>query len=290
MLRRALSSSLAVAVGLACLVAPGVADALLPGAREARDGRTALSANLSGRRETVPGDRDGVARADVRLLPGRACFRLRWSGVAPPVSAELRRGARGAAGPVAVLLFAAPGGLPPDVRSVHGCAPAGAAALAAVRDHPGRFYLEVRTTELPAGAVRGQLFRATHTDAAPPAGPAATLAGAEEVPGPGDGDGAATAHLRARGARVCFQLRWRDLAPVTAIHVHEGGAGTIGGVAAALVVGELPATLDGAGGCVTGVDRTLVRRLRSRPAGFYVNLHTTGHVDGAVRGQLRPGS
>ncbi|HYT25939.1 MAG TPA: hypothetical protein VEP73_05595, partial [Actinomycetota bacterium] len=62
MLRRALSSSLAVAVGLACLVAPGVADALLPGAREARDGRTALSANLSGRRETVPGDRDGVAR------------------------------------------------------------------------------------------------------------------------------------------------------------------------------------------------------------------------------------
>ena len=190
----------------------------LPSVAGARDDDTALSARLTGSRALPDrGDRDGLVRADLRLLPGRICFWLRWSGLSPPTAAAVHQGVRGTAGPLVVSLFTAPGGLPPDIRAVHG------------------------------------------------------------------------AHLRARGGLVCFQLRWRNLAQVTAIHVHQGGAGMVGQVVVALLVGALPATLDGASGCVTGLDRSLARSLRAHPERYSVNLHTTGHVDGAVRGQLGRG-
>jgi len=274
---------LGVAAHLAALLA-------LPGVSAAPDDGTALSARLGLSRALAGrGDHDGLARADVRLLPGRLCFWLRWSGVSPPTSAAIHRGAMGAAGPVVVSLFTAPAGLSPSIRAVHGCAPADVDAQAAIRARPGAFHLVLRTSERPAGAVRGQLYRATHTPFAPPRGLATILTGEQAGPGPGDADGAARAHLSARGGRVCFQLRWRDLAQVTAVHVHQGGAGVVGPVMVTLLVGAVPATLDGAAGCVSGVDRPLLRSLRADPGRYSVNLHTSGHVDGAVRGGLRRG-
>ena len=41
--------------------------------------------------------------------------------------------------------------------------------------------------------------------------------------------------------------------------------------------------------CVTGLDRSLLRGLRAHPERYSVNLHTSGHVDGAVRGELGRG-
>jgi len=262
----------------------------LPSVAGARDDDTALSARLTGSRALPDrGDRDGLVRADLRLLPGRICFWLRWSGLSPPTAAAVHQGVRGTAGPLVVSLFTAPGGLPPDIRAVHGCAPASGGAQAAIRTRPGAFHVVLHTGEHAAGAVRGHLFRARHAPVPPPQGLATTLTGATAGPGPGDTDGAARAHLRARGGLVCFQLRWRNLAQVTAIHVHQGGAGMVGQVVVALLVGALPATLDGASGCVTGLDRSLARSLRAHPERYSVNLHTTGHVDGAVRGQLGRG-
>ena len=51
------------------------------------------------------------------------------------------------------------------------------------------------------------------------------LTGEAERPGPGDPDGTGRAALQIRpGAeRVCFDLSWKNLDPVTMAHIHVGG-------------------------------------------------------------------
>ena len=114
---------------------------------------------------------------------------------------------------------------------------------------------------------------------------AATLAGANEVPGPGDPDGSGTATFRIiRGSAViCFQLNVHAITlPATAAHIHQGAAGIAGPVV-------VPLSAPGAGGTATGCvnsTRTLVAAILDNPGGYYANVHTTDYPAGAVRGQL----
>ena len=114
---------------------------------------------------------------------------------------------------------------------------------------------------------------------------AATLAGANEIPGPGDPDGSGTATFRMiRGSAViCFQLNVHGITlPATGAHIHQGAAGTAGPVV-------VPLTAPGAGGTATGCvnsTRTLVAAILANPAGYYANVHTTDYPAGAIRGQL----
>jgi hypothetical protein len=48
----------------------------------------------------------------------------------------------------------------------------------------------------------------------------------------------------------------------------------------------MPPTLDSVDGCTTGVDRALVRAIRTGPSAFYTNLHNAEFPAGAIRGQL----
>ena len=69
----------ALTAGLTLLAAPGAA---------ASGKATVLTASLSGAREVPgPGDPDGRGRAVVKLAGGKACFVLRWSGIAAPTRA-----------------------------------------------------------------------------------------------------------------------------------------------------------------------------------------------------------
>ncbi len=112
----------------------------------------------------------------------------------------------------------------------------------------------------------------------------ADLTGAAEVPGPGDPDGSGTAHitLNQGAGEVCFELTVSDIAPAFGAHIHAGAAGVAGPV----VVGLVPPSSGSSSGCVTDVDKDLIKAIRQNPADYYVNVHNADFPPGAVRGQL----
>ncbi|HEX6270135.1 MAG TPA: PQQ-dependent sugar dehydrogenase [Anaerolineales bacterium] len=111
-----------------------------------------------------------------------------------------------------------------------------------------------------------------------------TLSGAAEVPGPGDPDGSGSAWIMLRPERreVCFQLTVSDIEPATGAHIHEGTADVAGPV----VVPLDPPTGGSSSGCVSDVDRVLIRNIIRHPEEYYVNVHNAEFPDGAIRGQL----
>jgi hypothetical protein len=143
----------------------------------------------------------------------------------------------------------------------------------------------LRALALAATALAG----ATLVSALAPAGaqPAtvvlqAGLAGAREVPGPGDRDGSGFARVEVDPAAgtICWELTVRNIAPATAAHIHEGARDVAGPV----VQGLQAPTSGSSAGCVTRPD--VAQRVAADPAGFYVNVHNGEFPGGAVRGQL----
>jgi len=119
---------------------------------------------------------------------------------------------------------------------------------------------------------------------------AATLTGANEVPGPGDPDGRGRAFVRLTGDTACFVLQWSKIGAPLASHIHGGAAGVAGPVVVPFFqpgtnAASLPDTLSSVAGCVP-VDPALAGRIASHPGDFYVNIHTAEFQAGAIRGQL----
>lgn len=114
----------------------------------------------------------------------------------------------------------------------------------------------------------------------------ATLAGAEEVPGPGVDPGTGTAEIKINGDEVCYDLKATMGEQPTAAHIHQGAKGAAGPVFVdlkpAFEAGESAFT---AAACTTPAAGEAAK-ITADPAGFYVNIHTAEHAAGAVRGQL----
>jgi hypothetical protein len=133
-----------------------VAAALLAAASPAQadDGGRPLSTTLTGAAEVPgPGDPDGSGSAVVRVNPGQAevCYALTVSNIAPAVAAHIHVGTATVAGPVVVGLT------PPTSGSSSGCASVSRELAIAIILDPENYYVNVHTSEFPAGAVRGQL-------------------------------------------------------------------------------------------------------------------------------------
>ena len=114
----------------------------------------------------------------------------------------------------------------------------------------------------------------------------ADLTGAVEVPGPGDPTGSgsfsATVTMNEAAGELCYQLEVADLSSeVTAAHIHAAPAGESGSVH----IGLTPPIGGPVDECQT-INATELLPLLDDPTQFYVNVHTQGHPDGAVRGQL----
>ena len=111
------------------------------------------------------------------------------------------------------------------------------------------------------------------------------LTGAAEVPGPGDPDGTGTATITVNPGQeeVCWEIKAEDITlPATGAHIHEGPAGTAGGVVVAL---SAPDASGFSSGCTT-VEREEALDILKNPENYYVNVHTSDFPGGAIRGQL----
>ncbi|MBI5300549.1 MAG: CHRD domain-containing protein [Chloroflexi bacterium] len=109
------------------------------------------------------------------------------------------------------------------------------------------------------------------------------LTGAAEAPTPGDPDGKGKAKvvLNSDDQTVCFDIKVKKVAPITAAHIHIAPVGVAGPVVVSFNV-----PVNGLEGCVGGVSPTLINAIRQNPSAYYVNVHNADFPGGALRGQL----
>jgi len=116
----------------------------------------------------------------------------------------------------------------------------------------------------------------------------AALNPAEEIPGPGVKDGVGAALINISGTKVCSELKSTMGEKPTKAHIHQGAKGASGPV----VVDLMPVFTAGEAAYTssTCVDTTADKAsaLIANPGAYYVNIHSDGHPDGAMRGQLAP--
>jgi len=126
-------------------------------ATSALAGGRPLNTTLSGANEAPgPGDPDGTGRARITLNQGQGtvCWSIHVENVTlPATAAHIHVAPAGDPGPVVVTLGA------PDVNGDSvGCATGvDPALIKAIRQSPSEYYVNVHTSDFPAGAVRGQL-------------------------------------------------------------------------------------------------------------------------------------
>lgn len=96
-----------------------------------------------------------------------------------------------------------------------------------------------------------------------------------------DASGDFMGELRIAQGEICYYFEILGLDDVTAAHIHEGKAGKNGPPVVTLIT-------EGADEdevCVEA-DAALLRRIDRKPEDFYINVHTTSHPGGAIRGQM----
>ena len=142
-----------VLIVIAVLAFPGV---VLAGGRPFT---TTLTGEAEVTAEGVPnqGDLDGEGTAHITLNQGQGevCFEIHVSDITlPAIGAHIHVGASTTTGGVVVGL------IPPD-ESGHssGCVSADPDLIKAIRQNPENYYVNVHTTDFPAGALRGQLSK-----------------------------------------------------------------------------------------------------------------------------------
>jgi 5'-nucleotidase len=141
-------------LGVALLAA--LVTVLLPAAAGSASGAPRI-ANMSGNFEVPgPGDPNGTGSATIRLNAGQrtVCWDISAADITLPASAaHIHRGAVGVAGGIVVTLS------PPGASgNATGCVGGVNRALVQeIVDFPERFYVNVHTSDYPAGAIRGQL-------------------------------------------------------------------------------------------------------------------------------------
>jgi CHRD domain-containing protein len=114
--------------------------------------RATLEASLTGEKEVPgPGDKDGRGEADVKVYKAKVCYELEVERIKPATAAHIHRGGPNVAGDIVVELKA------PTDGSSEGCKAISNELSKKLREHPGRYYVNVHNEPYPDGAIRGQL-------------------------------------------------------------------------------------------------------------------------------------
>jgi hypothetical protein len=241
-------------------------------------GGTAITTNLVGETESPAGDPVSTGTATIRLRrgQGQVCYRIGVDNIrGPVVGAHIHVGAAGESGGI-VVTFRAPGA----TGTSSGCAAASRTVVSRILTNASRYYVNVHTTEFPAGAVRGQL----RTQADLGRTITAELTGAQETRnGDPDGTGSAVVRFRRADGQVCFRLTAQNITlPSVGAHIHRAPRGQDGGI---VVQFTAPNASGVSSGC-TATPQALIDEILANPSNFYVNVHTTERLAGAIRGQL----
>jgi CHRD domain len=120
----------------------------------ASEARASLEASLTGEKEVPgPGDPNGRGEAEVKVHKAKVCYELEVERIKPATFAHIHRGAPNVAGDIVVELKA------PTDGSSEGCKAISKQLSKKLREHPGRYYVNVHNEPYPDGAIRGQLHR-----------------------------------------------------------------------------------------------------------------------------------
>jgi hypothetical protein len=117
------------------------------------------------------------------------------------------------------------------------------------------------------------------------------LAGANEVPGPGDpaGWGMVMISVNTADSTMCVDGTAMDISlPLAGAHIHEAAADAAGSIVVGFIGGggPMPPSPDGSfSGCVP-VDAVLLLSIWDNPENYYFNVHNADFPAGAIRGQL----
>ncbi len=240
----------------------------------ATSGGTAFTVALTGETEFPAGDlvATGTATIRARAGQGQVCYRLAATNLAAAAAAHIHAGAAGTAGNVVVPLKT-----PNAAGTSAGCANVSRAVVKALLAAPASHYVNVHTSEFPAGAIRGQLTGTSTASFGTIF--SLTLKGTTEP----NASGTAGLRLRKDTGMVCYRLRVAGVTlPTTGSHIHRGAAGSNGPVVVAFTA---PGSTGSSTGCATST-AALIDEIAASPAGFYVNVHTTQNPSGAIRSQL----
>jgi hypothetical protein len=172
------------------------------------------------------------------------------------------------------------------------------AALNGLLTNPQLYYINAHTTDNPSGAIRGQVTTETLFYKA-------TLLPENEVPSVTGVDASASVMITLDVTRdssgnvtsgaIMFDASYQFAAPpitFVGFHIHQGLAGTSGPI---VIDSKLSSFTDSVGtGTITRIlslptSDTMLATLKSiiaNPQGFYVNMHTSDHPGGVIRGQL----
>ena len=113
-----------------------------------------LETVMTGEKEVPgPGDPDGIGEAKIKVFRAKVCYTLTAKRIAPATAAHIHKGPPGVAGPIVVPLK------PPTDGSSSGCKKISRSLAKNLKEHPGRYYVNVHNRPYPEGAIRGQLER-----------------------------------------------------------------------------------------------------------------------------------
>jgi hypothetical protein len=141
----------AVLAGALAVVLIGVVGAGAQGGQQSK----ALFAVLTGAKEPDGGDPNGRGSFTAIVDGNRLCYGLTNRNIEDPEAAHIHRGRSGVAGDIVVPLQQPSSG---DPGASSECVRIQRSLAQAILANPNRYYVNVHTAALPAGAIRGQLF------------------------------------------------------------------------------------------------------------------------------------
>ena len=112
----------------------------------------------------------------------------------------------------------------------------------------------------------------------------AVLSASEETPtaGPANGTGTAKVTIDAAAGQLCYDLDWSPaVGTPNAAHIHRGARGTSGPIVVILSATRTHTCM--------AAPAPVLQGIVTDPGGYYVNLHSSQYLNGAVRGQLQAG-